>query len=77
MALATGAVQRELASFLAQPAFEVAGVSVIFSHARQLNFSRTWLMTFQVMGINSNDSVVTLPSLRKRSLPQWAQAQGA
>jgi hypothetical protein len=49
---------------------------VIFSHDRQLNFSRTVWITFHWRGTTSNVSVTSSPSLTSW-LPQHGQQGGA
>jgi hypothetical protein len=52
-----------------------AGGWVIFSHDRQLNFSRTVWITFHRRGITSRVSVIVSPSLLSLP-PQHGQAVG-
>ena len=49
---------------------------MIFSQSRQLNFSRTYWITFQDFGITSSVSATSSPSLDNRALPQQAHDVG-
>src|SRR4051794_38722017 len=53
-----------------------AGDWLIFSHARQVNFSRTYCSTFHWRGATSSVSVMSSPSLTSRVDPQQLQAVG-
>ena len=53
-----------------------AGAWLIFSHARQVNFSRTYCSTFHCRGTTSSVSVTSSPSLASRVEPQQVQAVG-
>src|SRR5260370_12214135 len=53
-----------------------AGAWVIFSQARQVNFSRTCRITFHCRGMTSSVSVMSSPNLRSRGLPQQRQTVG-
>src|ERR1700704_4610873 len=53
-----------------------AGAWLIFSHVRQVNFSRTCWITFHWRGMTSSVSVMSSPSLESLVEPQHAQAVG-
>src|SRR5215212_9902037 len=53
-----------------------AGGCDIFSHSRQVNFSRTCCTTFHCRGMTSSVSVTSSPSLCNLVEPQHEQAVG-